>query len=73
MIIKLILQFLDLVSIVDLLVNNHRYLRNKWSWNEAKITNIYEYITYEDDLRLIIRFDYATFNWFSEQLEEPLT
>ena len=53
-------QYVSLLTLIQEILNASQ-LRSAWEWNAPHVSNIYDYITYDADLRLLCPMTINTF------------
>ena len=69
--VRLILCFLSFIALIDEL-RKEKKIRINWKWSIPAITDIYDYIDYDDDFRLLTRMDIDTFIYVADAMEPYL-
>ena len=66
-----LLRFIAIITIMEYVCSPNR-LRAIWDWNAPHVSNIYDYIGYDDDLRILCRMVVYTFDYVAGQVCENL-
>ena len=69
-----VINLLRVITIITLLdqITNASQLQALCNWSAPHVINIYDYISYDDDLRILTRCTIGTFNYIHEALKDTL-